>query len=163
MNVVYMSSEDDMDLGALIIKIGYGKIGKNFKDIPKYLNKIYDNWGFQTHNNVISILELDRMEYPRRAPSYEYYWNNEAYNDPEVPDDYKELVHKVFCLRVVGSVENYDEMVGHLRTIIEKYGLDAYADAIRILGFEEDCWLDEESQSMEVDSTDMESHNECLT
>ena len=34
-----MSSEDDMDLAALIIKIGYGKIGKNFKDIPKYLNK----------------------------------------------------------------------------------------------------------------------------
>jgi hypothetical protein len=84
------------------------------------------------------------MEYPRRAPSYEYYWNNDVndvYNDPELPDDYKELVHKVCCLRIVGGAENYDEMVAHLRTIIEKYGLDAYADAIRILGFEEDCWL----------------------
>jgi hypothetical protein len=163
MNVEYMSSEDDMDLGALIIKIGYGKRGKYFKDIPKYLNKIYDNWGYQTHNDVISILELDKAEYPRRAPSYEYYWNNDAYNDPEVPHDYKELVHKVFCLRVVGGAENHDEMVGHFRIIIEKYGYDAYADAIRILGFEEDCWLDEERQSVEVDSTDMESYNECLT
>ena len=163
MNIEYMSSEDDMDLGALIIKIGYGKRGKYFKDIPKYLNKIYDNWGYQTHNDVISILELDRMEYPRRAPSYEYYWNNEAYNDPEVPDDYKELVHKVFCLRVVGGAENHDEMVGYFRTIIEKYGYDAYADAIRILGFEEDCWLDEETQTMEVYSTDPETYNECFT
>ena len=158
-----MSSEDDMDLATLIIKIGSDKIGKYFKDIPKYLNKIYDNWGYQTHNDVISILELDKAEYPRRAPSYEYYWNNDVYNDPELPDDYKELVHKVCCLRIVGGAENYDEMVAHLRTIIEKYGLDAYADAIRILGFEEDCWLDEETQSMEVDATDTESHNECLT
>ena len=163
MNLVYMSSEDDMDLGALIIKIGYGKRGKYFKDIPKYLNKIYYNWGYQTHNDVISILELDRMEYPRRGPSYEYYWNNDVYNDPELPDDYKELVHKVCCLRIVGGAENHDEMVGYFRIIIEKYGYDAYADAIRILGFEEDCWLDEESQLMEVDSTDMESYNECLT
>ena len=158
-----MSSEDDMDLGALIIKIGSDKQSKYFNNIPKYLNKIYDNWGYQNHNDVIFIFELDTMEYPRRAPSYEYYWNNDAYNDPEVPDDYKELVHKLFCLRVVGGAENYDEMVAHLRTIIEKYGLDAYADAIRILGFEEDCWLDEEPQSMEVDTTDTESHNECLT
>jgi hypothetical protein len=136
-----MSSEDDMDLGALIIKIGYDKIGKYFKDIPKYLTNIYDNWGYQTHNDVISILELDKLEYPRRAPSYEYYWNNEEYNDPELPDDYKELVHKVFCLRVVGGAENHDEMVGHFKTINEKYGYDAYAGAIRILRFEEDCWL----------------------
>ena len=163
MNVVYMSSEDDMDLGALIIKIGYGKIGKNFKDIPKYLNKIYDTWGYQTHNDIIFIFELDKAEYPRRAPSYEYYWNNDVYNDPELPDDYKEAVYKICCLRIVGGAENHDEMVAHLRTIIEKYGLDAYADAIRILGFEEDCWLDEEPQSMEVDTTDTESHNECLT
>ena len=163
MNLVYMSSEDDMDLGALIITIGYGKRGKYFKDIPKYLNKIYDNWGYQTHNDVISILELDRMEYPRRGPSYEYYWNNDVYNDPELPDDYKELVHKVCCLRIVGGAENHDEMVGYFRIIIEKYGYDAYADAIRILGFEEDCWLDEETQPMEVDTTDTESHNECLT
>jgi hypothetical protein len=141
MNVEYMSSEDDMDLATLIIKIGYGKTGKYFKDIPKYLNKIYDNWGYQTHNDVIFIFELDKTEYPRRAPSYEYYWNNDAYNDPEVPDDYKELVHKVFCLRVVGGAENHDEMVGHFKTITEKYGYDAYADAIRILRFEEDCWL----------------------
>jgi len=158
-----MSSEDDMDLATLIIKIGYGKRGKYFKDIPKYLNKIYDKYGYQTHNDVISILELDKAEYPRRAPSYEYYWNNDVYNDPELPDDYKELVHKVCCLRIVGGGENHDEMVAHLRTIIEKYGLDAYADAIRILGFEEDCWLDEESHPMEVDSTDTETHNECLT
>ena len=136
-----MSSEDDMDLSALIIKIGYGKRGKYFKDIPKYLNKIYDIWGYQTHNNVIFIFELDKMEYPRRAPSYDYYWNNEEYNDPELPDDYKELVHKVLCLRVVGGAENHDEMVGHFKTITEKYGYDAYADAIRILRFEEDCWL----------------------
>ena len=141
MNIEYMSSEDDTDLAALIIKIGYRKRSKYF-DIPNYLNKIYDNWGYQTHNDVISILELDQMEYPRRAPSYEYYWNNDVvYNDPELPDDYKQLVHKVCCLRIVGGAENYDEMVSHLRTIIEKYGLDAYADAIRILGFEEDCWL----------------------
>ena len=39
MNVEYMSSEDDMDLATLIIKIGSDKIGKYFKDIPKYLNK----------------------------------------------------------------------------------------------------------------------------
>jgi hypothetical protein len=133
-----MSSEDDMDLATLIIKIGSDKRSKYFKDIPKYLNKIYDNWDYQTHNDVIFIFELDKAEYPRRAPSYEYYWNNDAYNDPEVPDDYKELVHKIFCLRVVGGAENYDEMVAHLRTIIEKYGLDAYANATRILGFEED-------------------------
>ena len=158
-----MSSDDDMDLAALIIKIGSDKQSKYFKDIPKYLNKIYDNWGYETHNQIISIFELDKAEYPRRAPSYEYYWNNDVYNDPELPDDYKELVHKVCCLRIVGGAENYDEMVAHLRTIIEKYGLDAYADAIRILGFEEDCWLDEEPQSMEVDTTDTESHNECLT
>jgi hypothetical protein len=144
MNIEYMSSEDDMDLGALIINIGFDKRGKYFKDIPKYLNKIYDNWGYQTHNDVISILELDQMEYPRRAPSYEYYWNNDVndvYNDPELPDDYKEAVHKVFCLRVVGGAENHDEMVGHFRTITEKYGYDAYANAIIILGFEEECWL----------------------
>jgi len=133
-----MSSEDDMDLAQLIIKIGYDKKGKYFNNISKYLNKIYDNWGYQTHNDVIFIFELDKAEYPRRAPSYEYYWNNDAYNDPEVPDDYKELVHKLFCLRVVGGAENYDEMIGHFRTIIEKYGIDAYANAIRILGFEED-------------------------
>jgi len=133
-----MSSEDDMDLATLIIKIGYDKKGKYFNNIPKYLNKIYDNWGYQTHNDVIFIFELDKAEYPRRAPSYEYYWNNDAYNDPEVPDDYKELVHKVFCLRVVGGAENYDEMIAHFRTIIEKYGIGAYANAIRILGFEED-------------------------
>jgi hypothetical protein len=78
MNIEYMSSEDDTDLAALIIKIGYRKRSKYF-DIPNYLNKIYDNWGYQTHNDVISILELDRMEYPRRAPSYEYYWNNDAW------------------------------------------------------------------------------------
>jgi len=136
-----MSSEDDMDLAQLIIKIGSDKKGEYFNNISKYLNKIYDNWGYQTHNDVIFIFELDKAEYPRRAPSYEYYWNNDAYNDPEVPDDYKELVHKLFCLRVVGGAENYDEMIGHFRTIIEKYGLDAYANAIRILGFEEDCWL----------------------
>ena len=145
-----MSSDDDMDLAALIIKIGSDKQSKYFKDIPKYLNKIYDNCGYETHNQIISIFELDQMVYPRRAPSYEYYWNNDVYNDPELPDDYKELVHKVCCLRIVGGAENYDEMVAHLRTIIEKYGLDAYADAIRILGFEEDCWLDEEPQSMKI-------------
>lgn len=136
-----MSSEDDMDLATLIIKIGSDKRSKYFKEIPKYLNKIYDNWGYETHNQIISIFELDKTEYPRRAPSYEYYWNNDVYNDPELPDDYKEVVHKVFCLRVVGGAENYDEMVAHFRTIIEKYGLDAYANAIKILGFEEDCWL----------------------
>ena len=136
-----MSSEDDMNLAQLIIKIGYDKKGKYFNNIPKYLNKIYDNWGYQTHNDVIFIFELDKAEYPRRAPSYEYYWNNDTYNDPEFPDDYKELVHKLFCIRVVGGAENYDEMIGHFRTIIEKYGLDAYANAIRILGFEEECWL----------------------
>lgn len=141
MNVVYMSSEDDMDLAELIINIGSDKQSKYFKNIPQYLNKIYDNWGFETHNKTISIFELDKTEYPRRAPSYEYYWNNNVYNDPELPDDYKQLVHKICCLRIVGGAENHDEMVAHLRTIIEKYGLDAYANAIRILGFEEDCWL----------------------
>lgn len=158
-----MSSEDDMDLAALIIKIGCDKRSKYFKNIDKYLNNIYDTWGYRVHNDIIFIFELHEFEYPRRAPSYDYYWNNDEYNDPELPDDYKELVHKVFCLRVVGGAENHDEMVSHLRTIIEKYGLDAYANAIRILGFEEDCWLDEESQTMDVDTTDTESHNECLT
>lgn len=142
MNVVYMSSEDDIDLATLIIKIGSDKRSKYFKDIDKYLNKIYDTWGYRVHNDIIFIFELDEFEYPRRAPSYDYYWNNdEEYNDPELPDDYKELVHKIFCLRVVGGAENYDEMVAHFRTIIEKYGLDAYANAIRILRFEEECWL----------------------
>ena len=136
-----MSSEDDMDLATLIIKIGSNKRSKYFKDIPKYLNKIYDNWGYQTHNDVIFIFELDKTEYPRRAPSYEYYWNNDEYNDPDLPDDYKELVHKVFCLRVVGGAENHNEMVHHFKTITEKYGYDAYVNAIKILRFEEDCWL----------------------
>ena len=136
-----MSSDDDVDLATLIIKIGSDKRSKYFKNIPQYLNKIYDNWGYETHNQIISIFELDKAEYPRRAPSYEYYWNNDEYNDPELPDDYKELVHKVLCLRVVGGAENHDEMVGHFRTITEKYGYDAYADAIRILRFEEECWL----------------------
>ena len=45
-------------------------------------------------------------------------------------------------MRVVGGGGiHHDEMVAHFNTIIEKYGNDAYVDAINILGFEEDCWL----------------------
>ena len=51
-----MSSEDDMDLVALIIKIGSDKRCKYFKNIPKYLNKIYDTWGYRAHNEIIFIL-----------------------------------------------------------------------------------------------------------
>jgi hypothetical protein len=55
------------------------------------LNKIYDNWGFETHNKIISIFELDKAEYPRRAPTYEYYWNNDVYNDPELLDGFSSV------------------------------------------------------------------------
>lgn len=143
-----MPSNDDsltkMDLADLIMKIGCDKRGKYYNNIAKYLDIIYENWGFELHNKMIymfDLAELSEHSYPRRAPSYDYYWSNVAADDADYPDQYKDIIHKVFCLRVVGSLENHEEMVKHLNTIIEKYGDDAYADAINILCFEPDVWL----------------------
>ena len=143
-----MPSNDDsltkMDLADLIMKIGCDKRGKYFDNIAKYLDIIYENWGFELHNKMIymfDLAELSEHSYPRRAPSYDYYWSNVAADDADYPDQYKDIIHKVFCLRVVGSLEHHEEMVKHLNTIIEKYGDDAYADAINVLCFEPEVWL----------------------
>ena len=135
-------SDDRPSLATMILKIGSDNRSKYFKNISEYLNIVYDNWGYQNHNTIIFIFDLDQSEYPRRAPSYDYYWNYHTTSGHEYSDEYKDLVHKVYCMRVVGGGGlHHDEMVAHFNTIIEKYGNDAYVDAINILGFEEDCWL----------------------
>lgn len=144
-----MSSNEDslnkLDLADLIIKVGCDKRGKHFNNIANYLDIIYENWGFETHNTVLHIFELHEIpghSYHRRTPSYDYYWKNVVVDNPDYPDEYKDLIHKVFCLRVVdGSGIHHAEIEKYFNTIIEKYGNEAYVDAINILGFEEDCWL----------------------
>lgn len=143
-----MPSNDDsltkMDLADLIMKIGCDKRGKYYNDIAKYLDIIYENWGFETHNTMIYMFDLDGLSehsYRRRAPSYDYYWTNVVADDDDYPDQYKVLIHKVFCLRVVGGPNEHEEIVKQFDIMVEKYGDDAYADAINILCFEPEVWL----------------------
>jgi hypothetical protein len=143
-----MSSTNDsltkMDLADLIMKIGCDKRKQYYDDNAKYLDIIYENWGFEIHNKILHMFDFEGLSdhtYPRRAPSYDYYWTNVAADDADYPDEYKDLIHKVFCLRVVSGREHQAEIVKHLNTIVEKYGNDAYADAINILSFEQTGWL----------------------
>ncbi len=143
-----MPSNDDsltkMDLADLIMKIGCDKRGKYYNDIAKYLDIIYENWGFETHNTMLYMFDFEGLSdhsYPRRAPSFDYYWTNVAADDADYPDQYKVLIHKVFCLRVVGGPNEHEEIVKQFDIMVEKYGQDAYADAIHILGFEPEFWL----------------------
>ena len=143
-----MPSNDDsltkMDLADLIMKIGCDKRKQYYDDNAKYLDIIYENWGFEVHNTMLYMFDFEGLSdhsYPRRAPSFDYYWTNVAADDADYPDEYKDLIHKVFCLRVVSGREHQAEIVKHLNTIVEKYGNDAYADAINILSFEQTGWL----------------------
>ena len=123
------------------------------ENIASYLSDIYDNFGYYTHNKVIDELHLKDYNFTRKGPTndifwsdhtenYEYYKNLNGITNLQNENEYKEMIYRIYCLRIIyGGVESHDAIINHFETIKHNYDMIVLETAILVLGFEEE-WLD---------------------
>tara|TARA_B110000305_G_scaffold199460_1_gene226177 strand:- start:208 stop:657 length:450 start_codon:yes stop_codon:yes gene_type:complete len=123
------------------------------ENIASYLSDIYEKFGYYTHNKVIDELQLKDYNFTRKGPTndifwsdhtenYEYYKNLNGITNLQNENEYKEMIYRIYCLRIIyGGVESHDAIINHFETIKHNYDMIVLETAILVLGFEEE-WLD---------------------